>query len=267
MARSHFIAAVVLVLSLASWSMAGFAVLPQHSSIDGKSLGTLSGIWWQQVQETPMASNPLTDPTGAFGSSGKHGDAFFLYGTSSGTVNRTISVPAGSTLFFPVANYEIDNVGFNRAMTDAELTSVIHAYANITTSLFAKIDGQAVPNLFGHRETSSIFTFKASQNNINGDPAGTTSRAIADGYWLAVSGLSAGSHTLSFGGAFKGNLVLPAGVADSSSTPVTIPLSGSVATNYNLSVSTSSVPLPAAAWAALTVLPIFFYVGIRRSRT
>jgi hypothetical protein len=264
---SKFLTGAILLAVLSQWSFAGLTVLPPHATVDGQTLGQLSGVWWQQVLQTPNETNPLTDPTGAFGASGAHGGVFFLYGTSSGTVNRTLSVPAGKTLFFPIANFEIDNNGFNRVMTDAELTNTVHQYASTTTSLNATIDGTKISNLFSHRELSPVYSFTSPKNQIFGYPAGSTSTGIADGYWLAVSGLSPGAHTLSFGGAFNGNVTFPAGVVDSTNVPYVYAVSGSVQTNYNVNVSASSaVPTPPAAWAALTALPIFALVSYRRRR-
>jgi hypothetical protein len=65
----------------------------------------LAAQWWQWALETPTSVNPLQDPTGQFGAVNQsHGNVWFLAGNTGGVTVRTVTIPAGKALFFPVAN-------------------------------------------------------------------------------------------------------------------------------------------------------------------
>jgi hypothetical protein len=70
------------------------------------------------------------------------------------------------------------------------------------------IDGQAVQNIEHYRAQSALFTWgPLPSNNIFGDPvnfpAGLTSQSVADGYYVMLTPLSVGTHTLQFTGGIK----------------------------------------------------------------
>src|SRR5262245_47515609 len=95
---------------------------PALSDNSGKSeagrYSELTALWWQWVFAQPAAdiggtnSNPVLDSTGDFADSGQEdgigpgGNYFFLAGTFGGDATRTITIPAGKTLFFPIFNFE-----------------------------------------------------------------------------------------------------------------------------------------------------------------
>src|SRR5438874_3388378 len=64
----------------------------------------LATRWWQWALETPASENPLTDTTGQFGAVNQSGRVWLLAGNPSGTTVRTITVPSGKALFFPILN-------------------------------------------------------------------------------------------------------------------------------------------------------------------
>jgi hypothetical protein len=64
----------------------------------------LATNWWQWALETPASENPLTDTTGQFAAVNQSGRVWFLAGNPGGTTVRTITVPAGKALFFPIVN-------------------------------------------------------------------------------------------------------------------------------------------------------------------
>src|SRR5690242_15987247 len=79
---------------------------------NGKAYEKLSADWWKWAYSFPVSINPLFDATGAQGYLGNQGNLFFLSGVInlSGTATRTITVPAGKPLFFPILNVEWDNI-------------------------------------------------------------------------------------------------------------------------------------------------------------
>src|SRR6059058_3845619 len=66
----------------------------------------LATRWWQWALGTPASENPLTDTTGQFAAVNQSpsGRIWFLAGNFGGTTVRTITVPKGAALFFPIVN-------------------------------------------------------------------------------------------------------------------------------------------------------------------
>ncbi len=180
----------------------------------------LSAQWWQWAYSFPVSNNPHFDETGAQACLGQQepGNIFFLAGVInvSGTATRTITVPSGSRLFFPILNAEWDNVGFIPPMTVEELYQAAAAVVNSTSELHASIDGQPVENLFSYRVKSNPFcyTLPATDNiaqffGLDGFlssfacPSGfCICPAVSDGFWLLTTPLPVGQHTINFGGTF-----------------------------------------------------------------
>ena len=75
--------------------------------------------------------------------------------------------------------------------------------------MFAEIDGVPIKDLQQYRTQSPLFTLgPLPENNIfqwEGFqcPAGTTTPSVADGFCLMLKPLSAGTHTIHFGGTAK----------------------------------------------------------------
>lgn len=133
----------------------------------------------------------------------------------SGTTTRTIKIPAGTRLFFPVVNVEWDNVGIDPPFTVAQLYEQADLFVAPIDHLHASIDGQAVQNLFSYRAKSDPFcyTLPAADNIyqfFGAPPEWLTPYAcatgfcvcptVADGYWLLLKPLPVGQHTINFGG-------------------------------------------------------------------
>ena len=64
----------------------------------------LSEQWWQWILSVPAAITPQLDDTGARASINNDGSVFFLAGDWGGPSTRTINLPVGLPLFFPVLN-------------------------------------------------------------------------------------------------------------------------------------------------------------------
>ena len=199
-------------------------VLPPHSVIEGKTLGEWSALWWKWASAIPATDNPLLDMTGDKAKFGDVGPVFFLagvFGTAppQGVV-RTVTIPAGKYIFFPLENGSDDNVGNGCTAPSAtpcpgrltidQLVAQLAGYMNVT-ALHASIDGTAIANLWAHREIAPVFsyTYPMTDNlwqTVYGyegaDAAGTIFPAVADGYYLMLRPLPPGQHTINFGGTF-----------------------------------------------------------------
>ena len=227
-------------------------VLPPNSSVLGKSYGEWGAEWWKWAVSIPLAINPMNDQTGANAAQGQSGSVWFLAGTfcpdlgqcNLATATRTCTVPAGKALFFPVLNGECSTYEGN-GTTYGELLACARGSGDIATGLECDVDGVPIKNLEAYRATSGLFTWgPLPGGNIFGAPAGLTSPAVQDGYYIMLAPLPPGSHTIHFAGAFDGFFALdvtyhlqigrgPARVADpASATPVQPTTWGQLKTIY-----------------------------------
>jgi hypothetical protein len=186
-------------------------VLPLDKPHFGKTYGEWAATWWQWALKYPVKNNPLFDETGKRAQIGNQGQMFFLGGVfnASGTVTRTIKVPAKIALFFPVLNYEADNF-FNNPPIDppldiAGLRQLAASFMDPAIDLFVELDGNSIPNVNSYRFQSPVFGVHMPQNNVYQEfgysaPPGEYAPMVDDGYYIMLAPLSAGPHILHFTG-------------------------------------------------------------------
>jgi hypothetical protein len=202
---SSIVAAATLAVGCLTTAQAANTVIDPTQSIGGFSQLELSQQWWQWAIASPAATNPLFDSTGANASTGNDGPVYFLAGNLGGLSVRTFDVPVNKPVFFPVLNafdVEVPNdpacdlqcaFGF---LDSYDIAGAVHFHATL--------DGKDLllgyPN-FRQRSTS-FFPLDVPVNDPFGfpPPYEGTLAAVTDGYWVALDGLSAGKHTLVFGG-------------------------------------------------------------------
>jgi hypothetical protein len=188
-------------------------VLPPQSHPHGKTYGEWEAAFTQWAYSMPADANPLTDTAPV--SAGQTGHVWFIGGTFAPTINvfptgtvitgkvtRDVTIPTGTSLFFPLIDVEVSTAEGN-GTTEAELRASAKAFADdiIPSSLFAQIDGKSLQNLTAYRTQSPLYQYgPLPANNVIGVPGGTVSPSIVDGYHLMLAPLSAGEHTLHFGG-------------------------------------------------------------------
>jgi hypothetical protein len=203
------LAAVIVCLAVQPVLAAGAnpGVLPPQSRSHGATYGEWSARWWQWAYSLPADQNPFFDETGcANGANGQSGSVWFLTGVlnTSGVAERTCTVPTGKALFFPLINVECSTVEappFYGA-DEEELRACAQSFA--IADVFATIDGTAVQNLGDpspYSVESPLFTFTLPENNVLGLPAGEA-QSVSSGYYLMLAPLSAGEHTVHFGGRY-----------------------------------------------------------------
>lgn len=188
---------------------ANSAVMPVTSKQNGVSYGEWSGRHWQWLFSMPGDEHPLADTAPA--ETNQSGTVWFLGGTFTftnvegvvvGTANRTITVPKGTSLFFPILDGEASDIEGN-GETEAELRAAAQSLADLIDpdNLFLDIDGKPVTNLDKYRVQSPLFTIAPlPEGNVLLVPAGTTGIAVSDGYFVMLKPMSVGTHTLHFGG-------------------------------------------------------------------
>jgi hypothetical protein len=139
-------------------------VFPTNSRPFGKTYGEWSAAHWQWLFSIPGPINPANDPTGVNAAVGQSGPVWFLAGSfcpepptpcSNFTLTRTITVPAGKALFFPIIDSECSTLEGN-GTTEAELSACAEGFMNLATGMSCDVDGVPVQNLELLRRTGWI---------------------------------------------------------------------------------------------------------------
>ncbi len=178
-----------------------------HSTVAGKTIGEWTAGWWQWALSIPVGQNPVLDTTGANANVGQSGPVFYLAGSFGGPVTRTqVHVPAKTNILIPLANTTWIQLPTDPPMTIAERRQASAALIDTATDLFATIDGQPVQNLFAHREVDPFvngYSITMPDDNVFGGPpavpGGTYTGCTADGYYLMLTDIPNGNHTLHVG--------------------------------------------------------------------
>lgn len=176
----------------------------------GKTYGEWGAEWWKWIWSLPYDLSPLSDTTGARGHLGQKGDVWFLVGTQGGAAERSLVIPAGKSLFFPLLNYANDYPCPDPSFKPNEgeslkdfLFRTLNQPLDSTSNLFAIVDGIALTNLFSNRGTSDLFKFTGDISlRAQFDPCitGTEQDGVSDGYWVMLPPLTSGTHTIRLGG-------------------------------------------------------------------
>jgi hypothetical protein len=210
---------VLVLLLLPAVTMAGPArkadpgnagnprVYPPGSRPFGLGYGEWSARWWQWAYGLPAPGHPLFDETGADCAAGQSGPVWFLGGVfnvSGSAVRDLCTVPAGKAILFPIINAEWDNVCPPSTYTDAELRQFVTDAINSVTALAADVDGVPIENLSAYRFAGPSFAVDLPPGSLFdlfcGTPPGHYSPFVPDGYYVMLTPLSPGPHTIHFTG-------------------------------------------------------------------
>ena len=197
----------------------GPVVLPPQSCAFGKSYAEWSAEQWQWALKLPATHHPLFDNAPV--STGQSGPVWFLGGKFCATTpgsppcnpqvaERTVTIPAGKALFFPIIDSECSAVEGN-GTSYIDLRNCVQPGIELVAGLVCEIDGRAVPNLEQYRVLSPLFMYTlASHDNVwaaVGEtvgsppvpiPDGVTTPSVSDGYFIMLAPLSVGKHELHF---------------------------------------------------------------------
>ena len=203
---SFLVAAALLPVMLATATTTGTAqVLPVGASAYGKTYGEWTVAYWQWALGIPFANNPwATDNTGEFAGVGQSGPVWFLGGTPGNSVTRLFTMPAGKGIFMPINQWI-----FGAAVFDCEpsvpgvtcdvptLRAAAAAAADGVFRMAVSIDGVLVSNPFKYRAVSpTSFGVTLPPANVVGLAPGTYAPQVSDGYYLLLSPLAVGLHTI-----------------------------------------------------------------------
>lgn len=202
-------AMLALLLSvMTGLAQAGPGPLPTNSNAYGMGYDELAAAWLEWAVAIPAPTNPILDPTGAYGAIGQSGKVWFLAGTTGGSVERTITVPKGKAVFFPIVNYfwvNTPELGDPPWTADWE-TAVRNYVASVVDThqgLMLVIDGRPVAHVEALRVASTVGACTVPDDNIFGVKlAPGPHECVADGFWALLPPMSVGKHTIRFKGGF-----------------------------------------------------------------
>lgn len=205
--KTKQIALFSAALAAVSMGVAPAASTPAQAS------SSLSAEWWQWALSVPASVNPLLDTKGAYCMVGQHGKVWFLagyFGDNAAPITRECTVPANTTLFFPVYNsINIDTPNVCGQDSSSTPVSVLRARSadslSHVTQVAVTIDG--VPASTLKRVQSAVFAVALPQqslfaplcaNSKGGLPKGVYAPAVDDGFYVTLGWLAKGNHTLCF---------------------------------------------------------------------
>jgi len=202
--------AVLLALT-AGLAQAAPNVLPPGSNAYGKGYDELAAGWLEWVTAIPASTpNPLFDPDGSFAAVGQSGKVWYLVGTTGGSASRSVTVPSGTALFFPVVNtFWVNTPEYGDPAWSDEQEAWVREYlagiVDMTENMVLTIDGKPVRDVHALRAASTVGICNVPPlDNIFGLPlAPVPHECVADGYWALLPPLSVGTHTIHFAGGFS----------------------------------------------------------------
>jgi hypothetical protein len=233
----NVIGAAVITLGVAQPAWATVQIVQPGDDVAGQSQLYWAEAWWRWILSVPQPTNPPpynpgNDPTGQFAGANNNGPVFFLGGfvsvvppggSGSGptSASRTIDVPYGKPVFFPVINDSYvpinQNGTFNSAPCRSPLTlgCAINASFLTVNDMAVQIDGISLDNaqMEPFRQTSvSYFSVPLPADNVFGVPVAPYNNCVSDagapcsnlwtqdGFYITLDDLSVGTHVLHFEG-------------------------------------------------------------------
>jgi len=143
---------------------------------------------------------------------GQRDFVWFLTGVNGGgSATLACSVPADKTLFFPVINsffFNTPNCGQGpENLTVKFMRTLVKPFIDAAQNLSVTVDGKDIKKTLLRRVQSDPFVTALPADNIFGPdacakgvplPAGIYSSSVDDGFYVALSPLSPGRHTIHF---------------------------------------------------------------------
>jgi hypothetical protein len=192
------IACFVTALSNAAMAAPIFAPAPPTRP-HMKAYGDFAALWWQWAVGTPAATNPVLDTTGANCAVNQPvPGVFFLAGSfSSGTIQRSCTVPVGTSFLIPMLNdaYFAQQTDPPAQRTEAFVRSQVTCVEQ-SAVLGLSVDGVALANPNSYLEKSTLFSVNLPPDNVFGVPPQLLSPSADEGYYGFVEPLAPGAHTV-----------------------------------------------------------------------
>ncbi|WP_336599465.1 hypothetical protein [Paraburkholderia bengalensis] len=197
------------------------AIVPRHARFDGKTYRQWVTSFWQWVNAIdngPFLPNPLINCTRPI-SAGQSGNVWYWATPSSyfhaldvpnapQTCDQSANViPANTSILLATLDTFSSTLlppGVYTPTTAAGEQEIANRFADRIEDLFVTIDNVPVTDVTAYRVATNQFTFSTPLRWVFGMPEFIygTGTAVADGYYLLLKPLPAGSHTIHYGGRF-----------------------------------------------------------------
>ena len=218
---SFLLSALLLIIAKPSMAatMGEVEIIPIDQPVAGKTYSQLTGEWWDWSLSFPNGLSPIEeDGVVRSGTQKQATNLWFLAGTFGSIANRHITIPTNpeeKTLFFPLFNTlwwvpeDGDTETEVRALAkeNIDLVDFTLEENELSFTLDLYSDGTEDINI----SESELLEFRASSppggQTVNfeegtivtdgfGFSPGPRFPAVADGYWLGLTPLPLGEHTL-----------------------------------------------------------------------
>jgi hypothetical protein len=151
--------------------------------------------WWKWAYSfSGYYNNPLLDPNGTALMKFQPSDepVFFLSGAYNSVANRTVTIPAGKAILYPVLNAEISFTDFPNAKGEDDLKRALKSDLSAATYVGTELNEISLPY---NRIKADLFDLSVAKDNIFDVSDGPT-QAVADGYWIFLKPLPIGEYTI-----------------------------------------------------------------------
>jgi hypothetical protein len=200
---------ITLLLGIVAGAAQAAGPLPPHSHAFGTSYAELGAAWLEWALAAPSSTNPILDMDGSYAAMGQSGKVWFLAGTTGGNATRSVTVPRGTALFFPIVNSfwvntpELGDPAWSPEQ-EAFARSILAMDIDTAQDLVLVIDGKSYPVTPEYRVPSTVGNCVLPADNLFvyfGIPVlPGPHECVADGYWALLPPLSVGKHTIRFAG-------------------------------------------------------------------
>jgi serine/threonine protein kinase len=183
-------------------------VLPGDPRLNGKTYEQWAAAWLQWSLQMPLtnaagAIHPTHDSSRFDVSAGQSSNVWFLAAPFN-KVRRSCVIPSGKALFFPIFNVYISSLEpppfYGRTSMDQAGNALY--FANHILNPFCELDGRPILNLDDLRVLSPQANISVPTPWLQGDVGGKGTATVA-GYFVFLSPLAPGEHTLHFGGIIR----------------------------------------------------------------
>jgi hypothetical protein len=200
---------ITLLLGIVAGAAQAAGPLPPHSHAFGTSYAELGAAWLEWALAAPSSTNPILDMDGSYAAMGQSGKVWFLAGTTGGNATRSVTVPRGTALFFPIINSfwvntpELGDPAWSPEQ-EAFARSILAMDMDTAQDLVLVIDGKSYPVTPEYRVPSTVGNCVLPADNLfvyfGFAVLPGPHECVADGYWALLPPLSVGKHTIRFAG-------------------------------------------------------------------
>jgi hypothetical protein len=201
--KAASLCAVLLLISSVSHAV---EPIPVAQKAYGKTYAQHAAGWLKWAVSIPLSTNPIGDEDGSYGVLGQSGKVWYLAGNFGGTTTRSLTVPSGTALFFPLVNRfwintpELGDPAWSPAH-EAYVRQLLATAMDNAHSLSLEVDGVQSATVNNLRVASDVAICVLPDESILGpdvDPG--PHECVGDGYWALLEPLKVGQHTIRFTG-------------------------------------------------------------------